>query len=417
MTFPKMFRVMQELEGPTLRDVPAAVREALRGLHLQDKVRSGQAIALTAGSRGIANIAVIIRTVVEEMRALGLEPFIVPAMGSHGGATAEGQTRILSHYGVSEATAGCPVKSSMEVVQIAAVNGMPVFCDRHAWEADHIGVIGRVKPHTDFEGETESGLLKMMAVGLGKQQGAAHYHRAGHHHGYASVFRIVGQAVLDSGHILFGLAMVENGHEQTARIQAALPCDLGVTEERLLVDAKAWLARLPFDEIDLLIVDELGKDISGAGMDPNVTGRPSVQKPAGKPRVRRLFVRDLTEASEGNATGVGYADLTTLRLVRKINYSSMHMNVITAGVPEAARVPMALENDRDAIRVALGMIGLTPPEGARVVRIQNTLHLTEFECSEALLAEVLVHPRLEAVARPLPMTFDGEGNLTRLGPA
>jgi hypothetical protein len=414
MAFPNMFRVKQELEGPTLGDIPSAVRESLRSLCLEEKVRRGQTIALTAGSRGVANVASITRTVVEEMKALGLEPFIVPAMGSHGGATAEGQTRILSHYGISEATAGCPVKSSMEVVQIADVTGIPVFCDRNAWEADHIGVIGRVKPHTDFDGEVESGLLKMMAVGLGKQRGAEHYHRAGHDRSYALVFRSIGQAVLDSGHILFGLATVENGHEHTARIQAGLPPNLETIEKNLLVDAKAWLARIPFDDIDLLIVDEMGKNISGAGMDPNVTGRASVQKKAGKPRVRRLFVRDLTPESGGNAVGIGVADVTTLRLVRKIDYPSTHMNVITAGVPEAARIPMAFESDLEAIAVALRMIGMTPPDGARVVRIRSTLHCAEFECSEAMLSEVAAHPRLEALAKPAPMAFDSEGNLPRL---
>jgi len=291
---------------------------------------------------------------------------------------------------------------------------MPVFCDRFAWEADHIGVIARVKPHTDFEGESESGLFKMMAVGLGKRHGAEHYHRAGHQHGYASVFRGVGQAVLDTGHVLFGVAIVENGRERTAGIQAALPPDFGTVEAAMLANARAWLARLPFQELDVLVVDELGKNISGAGMDPNVTGRASVQKPAGKPHVRRLVVRDVTDESEGNAIGIGYADLTTSRLARKIDYPAMHVNAITAGVPEAAKVPMVLECDRDALCAALRMIGLTPPERARVVRIRSTLHLDEFLASEAMLAEVDSHRRLTRLEDPVPVAFDENGNLPPL---
>jgi hypothetical protein len=287
-----------------------------------------------------------------------------------------------------------------------------VFCDKNAWGADHIVVIGRVKTHTDFDGEIESGLYKMMAIGLGKQHGAENYHRAGHHYSYAEIFPLVGQAVLDSGHVLFGLGIVENGHDQTAKVQAILPKDFAPAEKALLKEAKAWMARLPFDALDVLIVDELGKNISGAGMDPNVIGRASVQKPAGKPHIRILFVRDITPEAEGNAIGVGFAEMTTKRLVRRINYAAMHMNAITSGVAEAAKVPMAFDTDRQAIEIALGMIGLTPPEQARVVRIKNTLHLTEIDCSEVLLTEVKGHKRLTPATAPAAMTFDAQGNLT-----
>ena len=411
MTFPKMFRVKQELEGPTLTDIPGSVRDTIRSLRLQERVKPGQTVAITSGSRGVANIARITRVVVDELKALGLKPFIVPAMGSHGEATAEGQLKILAHYGVTDANMGCPVKSSMEVVHIGDVKGLPVFCDKNAWGADHIVVVARVKAHTDFDGEIESGLFKMMAIGLGKQHGAEHYHRAGHQYSYAEIFPMTGQAVLDSGHVLFGLATVENGHEQTAKVQAVLPKDFAPVEKGLLVEAKAWMARIPFDAIDVLIVDELGKNISGAGMDPNVTGRASVQKPAGKPRVRQLIVRDVTPEAEGNAIGVGFADLTTRRLVKKINYAAMNMNAITSGVPEAAKVPLTMENDREAIQTALGMIGLVPVEKARVVRIKNTLHLTELDCSEVMLPDVKAHKRLSPATEPKPMAFDGDGNL------
>ncbi|MFB3818705.1 MAG: lactate racemase domain-containing protein [Candidatus Methylomirabilales bacterium] len=410
MTFPKMCRIKQELEGPVLRDIPGAVREQIRSLGLASRVKPGQTVAITAGSRGVANIARITRAVVDELKALGLKPFIVPTMGSHGEAKAEGQRKVLEHYGITEATMGCPLKSSMEVVEVGKVKGTPVFCDKNAWEADHIAVVGRVKAHTDFDGEIESGLFKMMAIGLGKQHGAEHYHRAGHHYSYAEIFPLVGQAVLDTGHVLFGLATVENGYEETAKVQAVLPKDFREVEKGLLKEAKAWMARLPFDRIDVLVVDELGKNISGAGMDPNVTGRASVQKPAGKPHVRVLYVRDIRPESEGNAIGVGFADMTTRRLVEKINYDAMNMNAITSGVFEAARVPMFLDTDRQAMEIGLGMIGLTPPAEARVVRIKNTLHLTEMDVSESMLAEVKAHRRLSVATDPAPMAFDAAGN-------
>ncbi len=412
MVLPRMCRVKQQFEGPTLRDIPQAIRETMRGLHLRDKVKPGQTVAITAGSRGIANIDKITRAVVDELKALGLSPFIVPTMGSHGGATAEGQRKVLEHYGITEASMGCPIKSSMEVVRIGEVKGTPVFCDRNAWGADHIAVVARIKAHTDFQGEIESGLFKMMAIGLGKQQGAEHYHRAGHTNGYAEVFPLIGRTVLESGRILFGLGTVENGYEETAKVQAMLPKDFEEGEKALLREAKTWMARLPFEALDLLIVDEMGKNISGAGMDTNVIGRPFVQKVLERPRVRRLFVRDLTPESEGNAVGVGMADMTTRRLVAKINYEAMYMNAITSGVPEGAKVPMAFETDREAIQAALGMIGLTPPEQARAVRIRNTLHLTEMDVSESLLSEAKTHERLRVVTEPAPIVFDGEGNLT-----
>ncbi len=411
MTFPHMYRIKQRFEGPTIQNIPAAVRETLADLRLGDKVKPGQTVAITSGSRGVANIDKITRTVVDELKGLGLKPFIVPTMGSHGEATAEGQRKILEHYGITEANMGCPIKSSMEVVRIGEVKGIPVFCDKNAWGADHIAVIGRIKTHTDFDNEIESGLFKMMAIGLGKQHGAEHYHRAGHQYGYAQVFPTVGKTVLETGHVLFGLGIVENGYDETAKIQAMLPKDFWEGEKALLRESKVWMAKLPFEKLDLLIVDELGKDISGAGMDPNVIGRPSVQKVPEFPKIWRLFVRDLTPACEGNAIGVGMADFTTRRLVDKINYKAMNMNAITSGVADAAKVPMAFETDREAIQTALGMVGLTPPEQAKVVRIKNTLHLTELDVSEAMLPLVKAHDRLSIVSGPTEFAFDSTGNL------
>ena len=411
MTFPCMFRIRQDLEGPVLADVARAIRDQIHILGLENKVKTGQTIAITAGSRGIANIAKITHAVVGECKALGLVPFIVPAMGSHGGATADGQKKILEHYGITERAMGCPIKSSPEVISIGKIKGTTVFCDRNAWGADHIAVVARVKAHTDFDYEIESGLFKMMTIGLGKREGAEHYHRAGHHYSYAEIFPAVGNKVLETAHILFGLAIVENGYEETAKIQALLPKDFYETEKALLRQAKAWTARLPFDILDLLIVDEMGKDISGAGMDPDVIGRPSFQKLPLKPKIRQLFVRDLTPESEGNAIGIGMADLTAKRLVEKINYAIMNMNAITGGDTEGAKIPMAFACDAEAIEIALGMIGLVPPQEARVVRVKNTLHLTEMDVSEALLEEVRKNGRLSQVTQPATIAFDSNGDL------
>jgi len=411
MALPLFVRVKQELSGPALAAVAAESHLKISRLPLQDKVKPGQTIAITAGSRGITGIDNIIRAVAAECKKLGLQPFIVPAMGSHGGATAAGQQLLLEHYGVTAAAMGCPIKSSMEVLQIGEVMDIPVYCDRNAWQADHIAVVGRVKPHTDFENEIESGLFKMMSIGLGKQHGAETYHRAGHHYGYARVFPQVGKFLLDQGKVLFGLPIVENGYGGTARIEAVLPADFYRTEKEMLFLARTWLGRLPFDELDFLIVDEMGKNISGTGMDPNVIGRPCIQKPAGRPRVRQLLVRDLTAESGGNALGIGMADLTTKRLFEKINRATTNINVITTGALDLAKVPMYFESDEEAVTTALNMIGLTPPQQARAVRIRNTLHITEMEVSVPLLDEVKKNPRLSVVGSPRPLSFDTAGNL------
>jgi hypothetical protein len=411
MVFPQFVRLKQELEGPAIPDVAAEVHRKISSLPLRQKIQPGQTIAITAGSRGITGIDRIILSVVRECKALGLKPFIVPAMGSHGGATAEGQRHLLEHYGITSATMECEVRSSMEVVRVGEVKGIPVFCDRNAWSADYIAVVGRVKPHTDFDNEIESGLFKMMSIGLGKQQGAETYHRAGHQYGYAEVFPLVGKALLEKGKVLFGLPIVENGYGRTARIEAVLPPDFYDTEKELLALAKSWLGRLPFDDIDLLIVDEMGKNVSGTGMDPNVIGRACIQKHPDRPKVRQLLIRDLTPESDGNALGIGMADLTTKRLVDKISRTTTNINVITTGALDLAKIPMYFESDKDAVTTALGMIGLTPPEQARVVRIKNTLHLTAMDVSVPLLGEAALNRRLSPVGIAAPLSFDIDGNL------
>ena len=414
MDFPNMIRLRQTFDRTTVADIPGTVRAELKRLALEQRIRPGQRIALTGGSRGVANIALILKTVVDHVKSLGARPFIFPAMGSHGGATAEGQTAMLAHYQVTEAFTGAPVLSSMDTVEISRTrDGVPVFIDRNACEADGIIVINRIKPHTKFKAPIESGLMKMMAIGMGKQKGAEHYHKAAIQYTFPKIIIAAGREVLKKASILCGLGLVENGYDQTAVIAALLPEELEEREKELLVLAKKMMPRLPFDDIDLLIIDEMGKDISGMGIDPNITGRNRDVLGVFPHSVnaRRLFVRDLTPSSGGNATGIGVADMTTKRLVDKIDRLSTYMNCITGISLEKAAIPMHFDTDRECIRVALGSVGLIPAEKSRIIRIKNTLQLDELEVSEIYRDEILKRSDLEILEGPRPMSFDSGDNL------
>jgi hypothetical protein len=417
MDFPDMIRLRQAFDRTVVTDIPGAVRAELKKLALEQRVRPGQRIALTGGSRGIANIALILKSAADYLKSIGARPFIFPAMGSHGGATAEGQTAILAHYQVTEAFTGAPVLSSMDTVEISRTeDGVPVLIDRSAFEADGIIVVNRIKPHTKFKAPIESGLMKMMAIGMGKQKGAEYYHKAAIQYTFPKIIVDAGREVLNKAHILCGLGLVENGYDQTAVITALLPEELEEKEKELLVLAKRMMPRLPFNEIDLLIIDEMGKEINGMGIDPNVTGRNRdilgvFPHPV---NARRVFVRELTPLSGGNATGIGIADLTTKRLVDKIDRLSTYMNCITGISLEKAAIPMHFETDRECIRVALGSVGLIPPERSRIVRIKNTLHLDEVDVSEIYKEEILNRPDLEILEGPHSLPFDALGNLLPL---
>jgi hypothetical protein len=412
-----MVRLRQTFDRTMVADIPGAVQSELKKLALERRIRPGQRIALTGGSRGIANIALILKSAADYLKSIDARPFIFPAMGSHGGATAEGQTAMLAHYQVTEAVTGAPVLSSMDTVEISRTQeGVPVFIDKNAFEADGIIVVNRIKPHTKFKAHIESGLMKMMAIGMGKQKGAEYYHKAAIQHTFAKIIVDAGREVLKKAPILCGLGLVENGYDQTAVIAALLPEELEEREKELLVQAKKMMPRLPFTEIDLLIIDEMGKDISGTGIDPNITGRNRdilgvFPHPV---NAKRIFVGDLTPSSGGNAIGIGFVDLTTKRLVDKIDRSSTYMNCITAISLEKAAIPMHFETDRECIRVALGSIGLIPPERSRIVRIKNTLQLDEVEVSEIYKDEIPDRPDLEILEEPRPMSFDARGNLVPL---
>jgi hypothetical protein len=411
MAFPRMIRVRQTFPRPRVADIPAAVQEALGAAAL--RVKPGDTVAVGAGSRGIANIDVIVGATVRWLKELGARPFVFPAMGSHGGGTAEGQLSVLEHYGITAATMGCPVRATMDVVQVGEALGLPVWLDTLAAEADWIGVVNRVKLHTDFKGSIESGLFKMMTIGLGKHRGAIQYHRANIHHGYETVITSVGREMLAKARIGFGVGVVENGYDETAHIEAFRPEDLEAGERRLLKSAREWMARLPFSPIDVLVVEEMGKNISGSGMDTNVIGRPSnPHEPfPNDPRILWIVTLDLTDESYGNAVGIGNADFTTRRLVEKIDMKPTLINAITACAPGGAKVPATFDTDREAVETALSCIGLTPPEKARVIRIKNTLMLGEIEVSEAYAAEIAKRPDLTPIGDASPLPFDAAGRI------
>lgn len=415
MSFPNMLRIRQHFDAPTVEDIPAAVSEEITRLNLSARVKPGQSVAVSVGSRGINNIALITKSLVEELKALGLEPFLVPAMGSHGGGIAEAQREIIEGYGVTEEYVGAPIKASMETVQIGQTeDGVPVFFDKYAFEADHVAVVGRIKPHTDFVGEIESGLHKMMLIGLGKHKGAALYHQAIVHYSFDRIIRSVGQQVIDQCGVLLGLGIVENQYDQTALLKGVAPEEFVEREKELLVLAKKWMPRLPFDHVDLLIVDEIGKNISGAGMDTNVVGRKFHDNHAAEkeyPKVTRILVRGLTPETHGNASGIGTAEYAHRRAVEEMDREITYINCMTGNHPSGAHIPLYFDTDQICIEKALQTVGLREPGEEKIMRIHNTLDLGEVLVSEAYRAEVEAREDLSIVEEAAPMPFDASGDL------
>jgi hypothetical protein len=408
-------RLRQTFPRPRVDNIPATVRSTLEKLWLGGTIKPGQTVALTAGSRGIANIPLVLKSAAQHLRDLGARPFLVPTMGSHGGGTAEGQREVLESYGITEEFVGVPIRASMEVTSLGkTAEGWPVYLDKIASEADHIGVVARVKPHTSYHGPVESGLMKMMMIGLGKHVGAAMYHRILLEQPYDPVVRAVGRHMRAKAPIAFGVGIVENGFDETALIEAMLPADFEPVEERLLVKAKEWLARLPFHSADLLIIDEIGKEISGSGMDTNVVGRKRAFKskpPENQPEMRFIFIRGLSAHTHGNAAGLGFADFTTARLVEAMNYRATVINCVTSGYPEGANLPVHYDTDREVLDAALSINGTRAPEQARIMHIRNTLTLHEVEVSEPCMAELKPMTTFEVMRGPYDLTFDAAGNL------
>lgn len=411
MDLPPIARVRQTLTQPALDDPPRAVAEAIRSSRLAERVRPGGSVAVTVGSRGIVGIDRIARAAVDAIRSLGLDPFVVAAMGSHGGGTAEGQRALLAEFGVTEETVGCPIRSDMETVELGTNSlGLPIAFDRNADRADGIVLLNRVKPHTSFTGRYESGLVKMLAIGLGKREGAALVHKLGLP-GLLRLLPEVGAFLLEHTSVALGVALLENAEERTARVVAVEPEDLLEVEPALLDEARRLMGRLPFDQIDVLVVGELGKNYSGTGLDPNVIGRQRVETMPDLPRpiVTRLAVLDLSPETRGNALGIGLADLTTDRLVRQIDPTPMRVNGFTSNFLTRARVPLALPTDGDVIATSLDTCWRMNRDEARMVVIPNTLELATLWVTPALIADVQNDPTLsfETDFLPIPVRPDG----------
>ncbi len=413
--FPKIFRLRQQFDAACVKDVPAEVHRQLGTLNLAEKVRPGQSVAITAGSRGIANIAEITRAMVEHFKRLGAKPFIVPAMGSHGNGTAEGQRQVVESYGITESFVGCPIRSSMETVVVCqAAEGFAVHFDRLAFEADHVVVCNRIKPHSGFQGDIESGLMKMLLIGLGNCAGAKIYHRAILDYSFEYIIRGVAQKVIQACPILAGVAIVENAYDQTVLLEAVSPQDFMTREKELLALARKLLPRLPFDLVDVLLIDRMGKDISGVGFDPNVVGRKFNDHKALNdefPKVRRICLRGLTHASQGNATGMGMAEFCKSQFLRETDCEATRLNCLVSGHVSAAMAPLDYETDREMLSAALETIGLVEPPNAKLLWIADTLHLDEVECSAAYLDEAQRRRDLEILTKPRELPFNAAGNL------
>ncbi len=416
-SLPRILRIRQHFPETPPLDIRATLDTAFR--KLRARVPSGARIAVGVGSRGISHLPEIVGAVLAQLRAAGAQPFLIPAMGSHGGATPEGQRAVLASYGITEEAMGVPIRDSLEVREVGrSADGVPVFCSTEALAADGIVLVNRIKPHTDFAGTLGSGLLKMCVIGLGKRAGATAMHLAATQLGYERVIRGMAAVLLQNAPVLGGLAILENQFHDTARLVAIPREEMETAEDALLVEARALMPLLPFDEIDLLIVDRIGKNISGAGLDPNVINR-SIHgydslpmrgdRPA--PFIRRIFIRGLTPETHGNAIGIGLADATTTRLVREMDPRVTSINCLTALTPQGAKIPIAFDTDREALERMLASLPLPDPRAARIVRIADTLSLSEMEISEPLWMEVRTRPELSALSDPSDMSFDADGNL------
>jgi hypothetical protein len=408
---PKMVKVIQNFPRPQITDIPKAVQSEIQRPEILRLIKSGDKIAVTAGSRGIANIAIILREVVANLKALGAEPFIVPAMGSHGGATSEGQVEVLHGLGITEESIGAPIKASMEVVQVGvSEKGLPVCFDKFAAEADATVVVGRIKPHTSFRGAYESGLSKMIAIGLGKQKGAEICHSGGPGKMSPRIADLA-QTALEKSNIILGLGIIENPFDETCKLVALPKEEIMVKEPELLNEARNNMPQILFPQYDVLIVDKIGKNISGLGMDPNIIQRfptPAIQF---EPSLQRIVVRDLTEETHGNFHGLGLADVCTKRVYDKIDFSKTYPNPVTSRLPEASKIPMVMPNDKLAIKAAIQTCYDVDYSKMRIIRVKNTLKLDEIYISEHLLDQARLDPRLVIIEDPQPMVFDESGDL------
>ncbi|MCC3358987.1 lactate racemase domain-containing protein [Bacillus sp. REN16] len=409
---PKMIKVHQKFNDEKIADVETHISNELAEKMVLANLQ-GKRIAITAGSRGIKDIDKITKKVLDELKDAGAEPFIVPAMGSHGGATAEGQKHFLENYNITEESMNVPIISSMDTVKVGMLDeGIPVYCDKNAYNSDGIVLINKVKPHADFKGDYESGLVKMMVIGLGKHAGATSLHKQGFDTFHYLLPRAAEQ-FLKGAPVIFGLAIVENAYDDIMRIEAIHPEHILDREKDLLKLAKENIARINVNDIDVLIVDEIGKNISGEGMDPNVTGRPGSMLKEGfdAPDIKKIVVLDVTKQSHGNGAGIGMSDISTTKCVSKIDLGTMYTNSITATILDPAKLPVLMNNDKEAIVIALKTCNRVDPKNAKIIRIKNTLELDEVEVSVAYLEHVKNTEGFTLASEPYPFEFNENGNL------
>jgi len=411
----KLIQIKQKFSSYAIEDITERIKSEITDIGLDKLIKPGDDIAITAGSRGISDIDLITRNVIDELIKLQGKPFIIPAMGSHGGATTEGQIDVLAGYGITENKMGVPIRATMEVVRIGeGKNGIPVYIDKNALDADHIVAINRIKPHTRFAGQIESGLIKMLLVGLGKDLGAKEYHRAIMKYTFDQIVESALPIALSKLTVLFGLAIVENAYGDIADIRAIMSKDFIKEEPELQKKAFKLMAKLPFRNIDLLIIDNMGKDISGTGMDTNIIERKdqNTSKISGvNTGISRIFVRDLTPNSHGNACGIGLADFTTRRLVNKINFPETYINCVTALRPEGAKIPMTFDCDKEALDAAISTCGLEDVEEIRIVWIKSTLDLEKVIVSEGYLEDLHGCDDIKLISPARKISFDSSGNL------
>jgi len=414
INFPDMAFVKQTIHRTPILDISNIVDSSLSNLSVFHETNSGGTVAVAVGSRGINKIDKVVNASIQFLKRKGFKPFIIPAMGSHGGATAAGQKEVLAKLGITEDTMEAPIVADMDVECISEISqGPKIFIPKKALEADHIVIINRVKPHTKFSADIESGLCKMLTVGLGKAQGAAEFHSSAVNHSF-QIIEDAAKVVLYKCRILFGLALIEDGCGNLAHIEAVMP-DLFIDQEKnLLKKSYTMMGCIPFDNIDILIVDFIGKDISGIGMDSNITGRH--RDITGDfntaPHVKRIFVRDLSPDSDGNGNGIGLADVTTNRLVEALDLKKTYINALSAISPEKAAIPMHFDNDRESMEASMLTVGLNSPDNARIVRIKNTADLEIMQVSSALEQEIIANKELKQITPWQSVQFDKNGNLS-----
>ena len=408
---PRMVRVKQVFERPVIDKVEQDLLAKLEGKNLSPLIKPGQSVAVAVGSRGISALPDMVKTIIQFIKGQGGVPFIVPAMGSHGGATAEGQEQMLHGFGVTEEYIGAPIRATMETIQIGvSENGLPVYVDKYAYDADAIVIINRIKPHIAFRGDFESGLMKMITIGLGKQKGADICHDLGFGK-MAENIPAMGRVILEKTNLIFAVGVLENAYHETCRIEVLENKEIAVEEPALQKEAKRLSSKIYFDALDVLVIDEIGKNISGTGFDNNVVGRYHTPYASGGPTISKIVTLDITDVSHGNANGLGILDFTTKRAFDKFSFEQTYPNALTSTVPLSVKIPMVLKNDKQSLQAAIKTCNILDKTKVRMIRVKNTLRLGEIEVSENLLDEVKQNSYLEIVSSAYDLEFNEQGNL------